>query len=427
MNIVTLLSAVSLFFYLTLGFYVLAINTKSRTNVLFFILIFSLSLTSLSSAFCSMAENKEIFFYWIKAAVFFIIIFFALHLHFIAELTMILKKKTLFLIIAYLPVLMLLAIFPFSSKLLYIDVSRENNLWHYSFLNTFWTYLLYGYFIIYTIISLILLYIWGYKSKEKRIILQSRAIIISVCTVLLYGILDTIILPNIIRYSSLGLKHIMFLFWVTGLFYAIVKYRFLSVTPEFVSNYAIANISDSIILLNNEKKIIFINKKVEELLGIDEGKVINKNLSEIILKYDIVKNEINKMLHDKYKDFTCRVYLKTKKEPILMDMKISKVIDKFNDTIGILVIGNEVKELKQLKSFYKLTEREVEIVQLIIEGKSNKEIGTDTGLTENTVKTHVMNIFNKLNVKSRIEMINLLIEYNLMPKNPITKKILLLK
>jgi DNA-binding NarL/FixJ family response regulator len=48
-----------------------------------------------------------------------------------------------------------------------------------------------------------------------------------------------------------------------------------------------------------------------------------------------------------------------------------------------------------------LTPSEQKILQLVVAGKSNKEIAFDLDVSENTVKTHVKNIFDKLNVSDR--------------------------
>jgi DNA-binding NarL/FixJ family response regulator len=48
-----------------------------------------------------------------------------------------------------------------------------------------------------------------------------------------------------------------------------------------------------------------------------------------------------------------------------------------------------------------LTPREREIVHLVAEGRSNKEIGLQLGVTEGTVKMHLHNIYQKLSVNNR--------------------------
>jgi two-component system, NarL family, nitrate/nitrite response regulator NarL len=54
-------------------------------------------------------------------------------------------------------------------------------------------------------------------------------------------------------------------------------------------------------------------------------------------------------------------------------------------------------------TFEKLTEREHEILALIADGTSNKEIGLQLHLTEKTVKHYVTNILQKLQVHNRVQ------------------------
>ncbi len=50
-----------------------------------------------------------------------------------------------------------------------------------------------------------------------------------------------------------------------------------------------------------------------------------------------------------------------------------------------------------------LTDAQTRVLELLIEGKSNREIGDLLGLTEGTVKIHVVKIFKALNVSSRAQ------------------------
>lgn len=51
-----------------------------------------------------------------------------------------------------------------------------------------------------------------------------------------------------------------------------------------------------------------------------------------------------------------------------------------------------------------LTRREIEIIQKIADGRSNKEVGQDFSIRERTVKHHLTNIFGKVGVSSRLEL-----------------------
>lgn len=50
-----------------------------------------------------------------------------------------------------------------------------------------------------------------------------------------------------------------------------------------------------------------------------------------------------------------------------------------------------------------LTERELEVLQYVVEGKTNKEIAQILTITHHTVKAHVASIIRKFGVKNRLE------------------------
>jgi len=50
-----------------------------------------------------------------------------------------------------------------------------------------------------------------------------------------------------------------------------------------------------------------------------------------------------------------------------------------------------------------LSERECEVLALVVEGFTNREIGEELGIARNTVKNHLRSIFAKLDVKNRTE------------------------
>jgi DNA-binding NarL/FixJ family response regulator len=51
----------------------------------------------------------------------------------------------------------------------------------------------------------------------------------------------------------------------------------------------------------------------------------------------------------------------------------------------------------------KLSRREAEILDCVREGLSNKQIGRKLGISPTTVKTHLERIFDKLQVRTRLQ------------------------
>lgn len=61
--------------------------------------------------------------------------------------------------------------------------------------------------------------------------------------------------------------------------------------------------------------------------------------------------------------------------------------------------------MELVKKKYELTNREIEILTEVYNGKTNTQIAEDLFISESTVKAHIYNIFRKMNVKSRVEAV----------------------
>jgi len=70
---------------------------------------------------------------------------------------------------------------------------------------------------------------------------------------------------------------------------------------------------------------------------------------------------------------------------------------------GAASSGGGTQTLEHLRSV--LTERQVEVLQLLSQGKPNKLIGRSLGISEGTVKIHLAAIFRALNVRNRTEAV----------------------
>ena len=80
-----------------------------------------------------------------------------------------------------------------------------------------------------------------------------------------------------------------------------------------------------------------------------------------------------------------------------------------------LLVARPVKsEVARFSDPDSLTEREVEILTLIVQGYTNREMGDSLKISVRTVETHRSNIMEKLNLHSRVDLVRYAKEHNLL-------------
>jgi LuxR family maltose regulon positive regulatory protein len=97
---------------------------------------------------------------------------------------------------------------------------------------------------------------------------------------------------------------------------------------------------------------------------------------------------------------------------LLSELTGNKNVGKFASMLlnEFSAIGNIVKtkpdksakkSISTSSGYYQLTNRELDIIQLLAKRLSNKEIATELFISETTVKRHAINIYQKLGVNKR--------------------------
>jgi DNA-binding NarL/FixJ family response regulator len=73
--------------------------------------------------------------------------------------------------------------------------------------------------------------------------------------------------------------------------------------------------------------------------------------------------------------------------------------------------------LQEQRFEFDLTAREREVLGLLVEGSTNREISEQLSIGMATVKYHLTNIFSKLGAKNRVEAVTIALEHNLVDKH----------
>jgi DNA-binding CsgD family transcriptional regulator len=78
-------------------------------------------------------------------------------------------------------------------------------------------------------------------------------------------------------------------------------------------------------------------------------------------------------------------------------------------------VGQSILPDEKKRENLGITPRELEILKLIAQGMSNREIAQKLFVSENTVKTHSSRVFDKLGAKRRTQAVQLGKEFGLLP------------
>ena len=90
---------------------------------------------------------------------------------------------------------------------------------------------------------------------------------------------------------------------------------------------------------------------------------------------------------------------------VVIFLALSKLLDDFK-RLSLFTVDNSCS--KDKLSYYNITNRETEVLDLLVKGVTYKDIGEKLFISIPTVKTHVQSIYQKMNINNKVELINLI-------------------
>lgn len=158
------------------------------------------------------------------------------------------------------------------------------------------------------------------------------------------------------------------------------------------------------LLNNNIPDVLLLDINMPEMNGLEVLKYIRKNKINVKVIILTVHNEIEYLINAV--DMNVDGYILKDSESEILKNAIFAVCDGENyiqeELIPMLnsrMINRDIDK-ERLKS---LTKREIEVLKSIAAGLLNKEIATNLGISERTVKNHISNIFKKIDVADRTQ------------------------
>ena len=172
---------------------------------------------------------------------------------------------------------------------------------------------------------------------------------------------------------------------------------------------------------NLQPDILIIDVRMPEMNGIEALKLINNtptNTKSIVLSMhdseeyilesieanamgyllkDASKAEVLKAIHTVYKG---EKYFSGDISNII----VNNLLKKSSSVDSTKAIQTQISSEETSNNTYNLTKKEIEILQLVLLGKTNKEISEELNKSKRTIETHRFNLMKKMAVKNLIEL-----------------------
>ena len=158
--------------------------------------------------------------------------------------------------------------------------------------------------------------------------------------------------------------------------------------------------------------VVLMDIGLPDISGIEATKRIiahNQNASVIILTSHLSEQEVNEALLAGAKAYVMKdinieiltMIIRTVKDGAMwLD---PKVVPMLRDKNCGIIPPRQVSRAMFKEQHANLTQREYEVLKLVVDGKSNNEIANELTISEHTAKAHVCNIIQKLLVDDRTQ------------------------
>ena len=197
-----------------------------------------------------------------------------------------------------------------------------------------------------------------------------------------------------------------------------------SIRTEFKINVIIESLNEKDFLnkLNNlETDLVFVDLNLEISDGIELIKTIRSRIPTIkVIVVSMIKDskfirEAFKMGADGYlsKETNVEDIESAIKKVMEGEIYFGKGIEAVNKkSVNSLDKASE-SNLNRFNARYHLTKRELEILEMLVEGKTSKDISSILFIAKDTVNVHRKNLMKKLNISNVVMLVKIVKDYNI--------------
>ncbi|MES2636055.1 MAG: helix-turn-helix transcriptional regulator [Pseudomonadota bacterium] len=184
----------------------------------------------------------------------------------------------------------------------------------------------------------------------------------------------------------------------------------------------LAHLGQALIIVSSRAEVLFASNAAEVLLKNQHGlSVVKQQLTADLLPDNTRLQNAIRMATDANhtQENAISIYVHRDQHPrpyYLSISRMQKQVDERRDGHSVLIL---IKDLSlnyefwtdRLSAEFNLSRREVECVVLLTERRSSKEVSEVMGISTETVRQYIKNVFKKMDVQKQHELVSLALEY----------------
>ena len=232
--------------------------------------------------------------------------------------------------------------------------------WDFLWRHSLWSYFFWGYYGF--LLGAALKLLWGFfrsaDGEKKRI--QAKIILISVSIAFVLGSITNVIFPVIGYYDVPPLADVTALVFHFCMIYAIVRYRFMSITLATAAENIISTMGETLILLDKQGRIMTVNPAVCALLGYAHNDLEGKPIDFIFPEAGLKSDFLGKLLSGKEFKDAGQAMVGKDKAPIPVIFSSSVLHDESGAIAGIVCLAMDIRERKKAEEALRLARLDLE-------------------------------------------------------------------
>ncbi|MFC1631503.1 PAS domain S-box protein [Candidatus Omnitrophota bacterium] len=250
--------------------------------------------------------------------------------------------------------LVILLIYKQWTGYLLTDFTKQSYGWSFSWSDSIWSYIFQFYYLAALFLSFGLIIRRKSKSVNER--KQATIIFVTSLIALIIGSLSDVVLPELNIFVIPPLGAVTTLIWACGLVYAMVRYKFLAITPHSAAEYIISTMKESLFLLDERSAVVNVNQAGADLLNSTKKELIGRGFTELFPEARSLSAKFSQAETINNLDFTLK---RETGQTVSLLLSSSVLRQDSSELAGFVCVIRDITERKQAQAELQASEQEL--------------------------------------------------------------------